>query len=155
MVTSALLQDRVSTLKYKPSRQIMIFPPRSPPCDRAAVAHRDVLSEGYQEILPTIIFHRNGNITVHLRNDDRLLAHLSPWQERLVTASKDTPGSGARRLWVLQAHLPRRGGSRSRGAVERTRSRHAWSGRSYPGWYTNPRGPDVSAKMVQFFGQQH
>jgi len=43
----------------------------------AVVAQKDVLSAGYQEVLPTIIFHGDGDTTVHPRNGDRLLAHLT------------------------------------------------------------------------------
>src|SRR5829696_5302285 len=132
MVTSALLQERVSSLNYKPSRRIMIFPPRSPPWT------------GRSSYIATFSVKDTGGLTEHnLSRGWRYYSSFakrwppsgssSPWQERLVTASKDTPGSGARQLWVHQVHLPRRGGSRSRGAVERARSRHAWSGRSYPG----------------------
>jgi poly(3-hydroxybutyrate) depolymerase len=41
------------------------------------VAHRDVLGEGYQEVLPTIIFHGDGDTNVHPRNGECLLAHLA------------------------------------------------------------------------------
>ena len=155
MVTSALLQDRVSTLKYKPYRRIMTFPPRSPPCDRAVVAHRDILSEGYQEVLPTIIFHGDGDTTVHPRNGDRLLVHLSRGANgsspRVMTRQGQVPGGYEYTRFTYRD-------TEVRDLVERWSVHglgHAWSGGSYPGSYTDPRGPDASAEEVRFFEQAH
>ncbi len=119
------------------------------------VAHKDVLSEGSQEVLPTIIFHGDGDTTVHPRNDDRLLAHLA----------RDGNGSSPR-VRTRQGQVP--GGyeytrftyrdAEGRDLVERWSVHglgHAWSGGSYPGSYTDPRGPDASVEMVRFFGQHH
>ena len=119
------------------------------------VAHRDVLGAGYQEVLPTIIFHGDGDTTVHPRNGDRLLAHLA------------CGGNGSSpRVRTRQGQV--RGGyeytrftyrdAEGRELVERWSVHglgHAWSGGSYPGSYTDPRGPDASAEMVRFFGQHH
>jgi poly(hydroxyalkanoate) depolymerase family esterase len=119
------------------------------------VAHKGVLSEGSQEVLPTIIFHGDGDTTVHPRNGDRLLAHLA----------RDGNGSSPR-VRTRQGRVP--GGyeytrftyrdAEGRDLVERWSVHglgHAWSGGSYPGSYTDPRGPDASAEMVRFFGQHH
>src|SRR5215203_2273497 len=119
------------------------------------VAHKDVLGAGYQEVLPTIIFHGDGDTTVHPRNGDRLLAHLA------------RGGNGSSpRVRTRQGQV--RGGyeytrftyrdAEGRDLVERWSVHglgHAWSGGSYPGSYTDPRGPDASAEMVRFFGQHH
>jgi poly(3-hydroxybutyrate) depolymerase len=121
----------------------------------AVVAQKDVLSAGYQEVLPTIIFHGDGDTTVHPRNGDRLLAHLA------------RGGNGSSpRVRTRQGQV--RGGyeytrftyrdAEGRDLVERWSVHglgHAWSGGSYPGSYTDPRGPDASAEMVRFFGQHH
>jgi poly(hydroxyalkanoate) depolymerase family esterase len=119
------------------------------------VAHKGVLSEGSQEVLPTIIFHGDGDTTVHPRNGDRLLALLA----------RDGNGSSPR-VRTRQGRVP--GGyeytrftyrdAEGRDLVERWSVHglgHAWSGGSYPGSYTDPRGPDASAEMVRFFGQHH
>ena len=107
-----------------------------------------------KKILPTIIFHGDGDATVHPRNGDRLLAHLD---------AGDRHGSSVR-------VTTRRG--RAKGGYEYTRFTykgedggalaerwsvhglgHAWSGGGYPGSYTDPKGPDASAEMVRFFLQ--
>jgi poly(hydroxyalkanoate) depolymerase family esterase len=115
------------------------------------VGHENVPGSGTREILPTIIFHGDGDTTVHPRNGDRLLAHLS----------------GGRSVSSLRVRT-RRG--RAQGGLEYTRFTyhdtegrdlverwsvhglgHAWSGGSYAGSYTDPKGPDASAEMVRFF----
>src|SRR5215207_3815444 len=80
-----------------------------------------------RKILPTIIFHGDGDTTVHPRNGERLLAHLDAGNRNGSSPRVNT----------------RRGGVPG----------HAWSGGSYPGSYTDPKGPDASAEMVRFFLQ--
>ena len=108
-----------------------------------------------RKILPTIIFHGDGDTTVHPRNGDRLLAHLddgsrngssvrvstrrgraSGGYEYTRFTYKDADGRDVAERWSVQG------------------LGHAWSGGSYPGSYTDPRGPDASTEMVRFF-QQH
>jgi poly(hydroxyalkanoate) depolymerase family esterase len=119
------------------------------------VAHKDVLSEEYQEVLPTIIFHGDGDTTVHPRNGDRLLAHLARGgngpSPRVRTRQGQVPGGYEYTRFTYRD-------AEGRDLVERWSVHglgHAWSGGSYPGSYTDPRGPDASAEMVRFFGQSH
>jgi poly(hydroxyalkanoate) depolymerase family esterase len=104
------------------------------------------------EIVPTIVFHGDRDTTVHPRNGERLLAHLT------------RGGNGTSpRVRTHQGHVP--GGyeytrftyrdAEGRDLVERWSVHglgHAWSGGCYPGSYTDSRGPDASAEMVRFFG---
>ena len=118
-----------------------------------AVAHRDVPGEGDREVLPTIIFHGDGDTTVHPRNGDRLLAHLARVREgsspRVRTRQGQVPGGYEYTRFTYHdaegRHLVERWSVHGLG--------HAWSGGSYPGSYTDPRGPDASAEMVRFFEQ--
>jgi poly(hydroxyalkanoate) depolymerase family esterase len=119
------------------------------------VAHKDALGEEYQEVLPTIIFHGDGDTTVHPRNGDRLLAHLARGgngpSPRVRTRQGQVPGGYEYTRFTYHD-------AEGRDLVERWSVHglgHAWSGGSYPGSYTDPRGPDASAEMVRFFGQHH
>jgi poly(hydroxyalkanoate) depolymerase family esterase len=119
------------------------------------VAHKDVLGEEYQEVSPTIIFHGDGDTTVHPRNGDRLLAHLARGgngpSPRVRTRQGQVPGGYEYTRFTYRD-------AEGRDLVERWSIHglgHAWSGGSYPGSYTDPRGPDASAEMVRFFGQHH
>lgn len=119
------------------------------------VARRDVPDGGYREVLPTIIFHGDGDTTVHPRNGDRLLAHLEGGKNgsspRVTTRRGRVQGGYEYTRFTYQD-------AEGRDLVERWSVHglgHAWSGGSYPGSYTDPRGPDASAEMVRFFGQNH
>ena len=119
------------------------------------VAHRDVPGGGDAQILPTIIFHGDGDTTVHPRNGDRLLAHLSGGREgsSLRVSTRRGRVQGGYEYTRFTYH-----DADGRDLVERWSVHglgHAWSGGSYPGSYTDPRGPDASAEMVRFFGQHH
>jgi poly(hydroxyalkanoate) depolymerase family esterase len=111
----------------------------------------------HTEIVPTIVFHGDRDTTVHPRNGERLLAHLD------IAGGQN--GSSPR-VRTRQGRMP--GGyeytrfsyhdADGRPLLERWSVHglgHAWSGGSYPGSYTDPRGPDASAEMVRFFGQNH
>ena len=103
------------------------------------------------EIVPTIVFHGDRDTTVHPRNGDRLLAHLDGGRNgsSVKTRHGQVPGGyGYTRFAYHDAD--------GRAIVERWSVHglaHAWSGGSYPGSYTDPRGPDASAEMVRFFEQ--
>jgi poly(hydroxyalkanoate) depolymerase family esterase len=119
------------------------------------IAHGDVPGGGDAQILPTIIFHGDGDTTVHPRNGDRLLAHLSGGREgsslRVSTRRGRVQGGYEYTRFTYRD-------ADGRDLVERWSVHglgHAWSGGSYPGSYTDPRGPDASAEMVRFFGQHH
>jgi poly(hydroxyalkanoate) depolymerase family esterase len=107
-----------------------------------------------RKILPTIIFHGDSDTTVHPRNGDRLLAHLDTgdWSglSVLVTTRQGRASGGYEytRFTYRDAdgtELAERWSVHGLG--------HAWSGGSYPGSFTDPRGPDASAEMVRFFRQ--
>jgi poly(hydroxyalkanoate) depolymerase family esterase len=108
-----------------------------------------------RKILPTIIFHGDGDTTVHPRNGERLLAHLDAG-----TRNGSSPRVNTRRGGVPGGYEYTRftyKDASGRDLVERWSVHglgHAWSGGSYPGSYTDPKGPDASAEMLRFF-QQH
>jgi poly(hydroxyalkanoate) depolymerase family esterase len=114
------------------------------------VAHENVSGRD-REILPTIIFHGDGDTTVHPRNGDRLLAHLSSGRSVSSLRVRTRRGrvQGGHEYTRFTYH-----DTEGRELVERWSVHglgHAWSGGSYPGSYTDPKGPDASAEMVRFF----
>jgi poly(hydroxyalkanoate) depolymerase family esterase len=109
------------------------------------------------EIVPTIVFHGDRDTTVHPRNGERLLDHLdiaggqNGSSPRVRTRQGRVPGGYEYTRFTYRD-------AEGRDIVERWSVHglgHAWSGGSYPGSYTDPRGPDASAEMVRFFGQHY
>ena len=110
-----------------------------------------------KEIVPTIVFHGDRDTTVHPRNGERLLAHLdiaggqNGSSPRVRTRQGRAPGGYEYTRFSYHD-------ADGRALLERWSVHglgHAWSGGSYPGSYTDPRGPDASAEMVRFFEQHH
>jgi poly(hydroxyalkanoate) depolymerase family esterase len=102
--------------------------------------------------VPTIIFHGDHDSTVHPRNGDNLLSRLTVGGDPSFQVSSrqgNVPGGHA---FTTTSYKDVDGHS----VVERWSVHglgHAWSGGSYPGSYTDPKGPDASAEMVRFFRQ--
>ena len=116
------------------------------------VARPENTGQGRRKRLPTIIFHGDGDTTVHPRNGDRLLAHLDSGTQngsspRVTTRRGRVPGGYEYTRFTYED-------GEGRNLVERWSVHglgHAWSGGSHPGSYTDPKGPDASAEMVRFF----
>jgi poly(3-hydroxybutyrate) depolymerase len=99
-------------------------------------------------ILPTIVFHADGDSTVHPRNADQVIAQAGAIGGlRTEVQRGQVPGGHAYRRTlcigvdgrvVLEQWLIHGGG-------------HAWSGGSPAGSYTDPRGPNASGEMLRFF----
>ena len=102
--------------------------------------------------VPTIIFHGDHDSTVHPRNGDNLLSRLTVGGDpsfKVSSRQGNVPGGHA---FTTTSYKDVDGHS----VVERWSVHglgHAWSGGSYPGSYTDPKGPDASAEIVRFFRQ--
>ncbi len=98
--------------------------------------------------VPTIVFHGDGDRTVHPLNGERVAAQALPGPGLTETVTRgESPGGIG---WTRSVHADAAG----RGIVEKWvlhGAGHAWSGGSPDGSYTEPRGPDASAEMLRFF----
>jgi poly(hydroxyalkanoate) depolymerase family esterase len=107
---------------------------------------------------PLILFHGDGDSTVHPCNADDLV------QQWNATAGSQGPGGSAPPVTVQQRQVGGRAYTREiyrdghgQRVVERWSvhgTGHAWSGGSRNGSYTDPAGPDASREFVRFF-QEH
>jgi poly(hydroxyalkanoate) depolymerase family esterase len=115
---------------------------------RQGGAATTVMRHRRESIVPTIVFHGDGDSTVNSVNGDQIISQskaaasleteisqgISPGGIRFTrTTQTNEAGRTLLEQWILH------GGG------------HAWSGGSTAGSYTEPRGPDASREMVRFF----
>jgi poly(3-hydroxybutyrate) depolymerase len=124
--------------------------------------HRNTSTRESTRIMPAIVFHGDRDTTVHPRNADHLIAHYRAADN--TANARDGTRKSARPVTVRQGQVP--GGytytcithhdADGRADMEQWtvhRLRHAWSGGSRPGSYTDPKGHDASEEMLRFFKQ--
>lgn len=97
--------------------------------------------------VPTIVFHGEGDTTVHPSNGMQVAAASAGADAAADVTQASSPGGRRYSRSVYRRH-----GS---GVVAEhwqvQGAPHAWSGGSAQGSYTDPRGPDASAEMLRFF----
>lgn len=102
--------------------------------------------------VPTIVFHGDRDTTVHPRNGDAVVAH--------VTAAAPGVRSTVQRGQTPDGHAYSRAvhaDASGRTLCEQWTihgAGHAWAGGSPAGSYTDPRGPDATREMLRFFLEQ-
>ena len=105
---------------------------------------------GGGRITPTIVFHADGDTTVHPINGDQVMAQSGAGGLHRVVEHGGVPGG---HRWRRTTHSDADG----RILLEQwlvQGAGHAWSGGSPAGSYTDPRGPDASREMLRFFLHQ-
>ncbi|MCJ2136329.1 PHB depolymerase family esterase [Methylobacterium sp. J-026] len=121
---------------------------RDMPTAFAAMKGKAGVTGRNSQAVPTIVFHGDGDRTVHPANGDQVIAQAGAAPGLAETVSRgtspggiaytcttrsDADGRPVQEYWVLHG------------------VGHAWSGGSPAGSYTEPRGPDASGAMVRFF----
>lgn len=109
------------------------------------------LSNGSRESrrIPTIVFHGDGDTTVHPANSDEVVAQST----RSATGLQQTTRSGVApggHGYSIKIYADRSGQTLCEQWTIHG-SEHAWSGGSSSGSYTDPKGPDASREMLRFF----
>jgi poly(hydroxyalkanoate) depolymerase family esterase len=114
---------------------------------------RSTVTGAHHDLTPLIVFHGDGDTTVHPRNGDELLAQCVPGSGASASASRTEVERGrvpdghpfTRTLYrddagrVIAEHWLVHGAA------------HAWSGGSDEGSYADPSGPDATREMLRFF----
>jgi len=100
--------------------------------------------------VPTIVFHGDGDKTVHPVNADQVIDQVKAERRLAVAVSRGRAPGGidyTRRVQSDEKENPVLEQWVLHGAG------HAWSGGSAAGTFTDPRGPDASREMLRFFLQ--
>ncbi len=100
--------------------------------------------------VPAIVFHGDGDTTVHPANGDAVITQAKAGADHVVTVSSGTSKAG--RKYTRTVHADERGRPMAEHWLLHG-SGHAWSGGSPAGSFTDPRGPDASREMMRFFDQ--
>jgi poly(hydroxyalkanoate) depolymerase family esterase len=100
--------------------------------------------------VPTIVFHGDGDTTVHPVNGDQVIAHSKTAADLRTSVSRGETAGGISYTRTVQSD------ESGRPLLEQWVLHgvgHAWSGGNAAGSYTEPRGPDASREMMRFFLQ--
>ena len=98
--------------------------------------------------VPTIVFHGDGDRTVHPVNGEQVAAQAAPASGLTETVTRGTSPGGTAYTRTVSSDAS------GRPVLEQWvlhGTGHAWSGGSPDGSYTDPRGPDASRAMMAFF----
>jgi poly(3-hydroxybutyrate) depolymerase len=126
---------------------------RDMPSAFAAMRQGGMASAGVRHgrgIVPTIVFHGDGDKTVNSVNGDQIIAQSKAATNLATTISHGKAPGGMRYTRTIQTD------DTGRSLLEQWvlhGAGHAWSGGSTAGSYTDPHGPDASREMVRFFRQ--
>ncbi|MBB2960500.1 PHB depolymerase family esterase [Methylobacterium sp. R2-1] len=96
--------------------------------------------------VPTIVFHGEGDGTVHPRNADAVLAQAGV---AVLTPQRES-GTGGGHSYTRTRYADETGRVQAE-AWSVQGAGHAWSGGSPAGSYTDANGPDASRAMLDFF----
>ena len=97
--------------------------------------------------VPTIVFHGDGDKTVHPANGTQVVRASVPAGAQVEREQGAAPGG---RRYTREVHRAANGQPLAEHWVIHG-APHAWSGGTAAGSYTDPRGPDASAQMLRFF----
>ena len=100
--------------------------------------------------VPTIVFHGDCDTTVHPVNGDQVIGRSQPTADLRTTVERGQAAGGVR--YTRTRHADDNGRPMLEQWVLHDVG-HAWSGGNAAGSYTEPRGPDASRAMVEFFLQ--
>ena len=105
------------------------------------------------KLVPTIVFHADGDSTVHPINADQVLAQAIGAFAHELTATVEHGRVAGGHAYTRMTYAYGDGPPRFEHWTVRG-SGHAWSGGSAGGTYTDARGPDASREMLRFFFAQ-
>jgi poly(hydroxyalkanoate) depolymerase family esterase len=101
-----------------------------------------------EDPIPVIVFHGDRDATVHPSNGEQVLAQCIGQNRPEVTIEKGQVPDG--RAYTRTVRYDCRGKPIAEQWIVHGAG-HAWSGGSFDGSYTDPKGPNAAAEMLRFF----